>query len=77
MSEKLISPNPKHVFLTLDQAQDHYGFSRSFIYQLRREQGLRFHYLSKKPYLKVSEIDKLFKPESEAARKNGKEVAHG
>lgn len=58
-------------YLSLPQVQRIYSVSRPFLYQLRREKKLRFHYLESKPFIKVSEWESLFRPE------DGKEVSNG
>lgn len=57
-------------YLSLPQIQSTFGVSRSFIYQLRRQRKLSFHYILSKPFVRVSDFESLMQPE-------GKEVANG
>lgn len=49
-------------FLSVKEAQKHFGVSRSYFYQLKREGKLKFYLIGQKPVIKVSEFEKLMQP---------------
>ena len=53
-------------FLTPGEAQAYLGCSRAFIYKLFEKNQIRKFKISKKTYLKVTDLDKLFTPEENA-----------
>jgi hypothetical protein len=61
---------PATKFVSLPQAQQLFGISRSFLYQLRGRGELKFHYVAAKPFIKISEFENLMKPETMEAGKN-------
>ena len=46
-------------FVSLVQAQEIFGVSRSFLYQLKGKDKLQFYYVESKPFIKISEFESL------------------